>query len=170
MDKTPDVPVGRPSLGRLLYTAALTLVFLVIVAIWWRAWLTGETSPASLTAWQWVKIGFEHAMVVAGLYLSVVLQQQLFFARSSPLYTATYVDDFRRLGDRANSSRGSDPLFQRRCRDALSNFCCCRSSHSPETIEALARLTTPALGVFDGVAPAGSWQLPSKQRPGTFRP
>ena len=56
-----------PGWGHILAMVALTGVFVYKTAWWWLDVAGGSAVPGSMTTWQWVRVVFWHAAVVAGV-------------------------------------------------------------------------------------------------------
>ena len=70
----------RPGLVQLVIFAVLTVLFAARAIVWWIEIATGKTAFADMTAWAWLKIGFYHVGVVAGVAAVV----EMLRARAQP--------------------------------------------------------------------------------------
>jgi hypothetical protein len=70
----------RPGLVQVVIFSVLTVVFATRAVLWWIAVATGTTVVGDMTAWAWVKVGFYHVAVVAG----VVAIVEMLRARARP--------------------------------------------------------------------------------------
>jgi hypothetical protein len=67
MSEAPVAQPTRPGAVSIAITAVLTVLFAIRSVLWWIAVYAGTTTFGDMTAWQWLKVGFYHVAVVAGL-------------------------------------------------------------------------------------------------------
>jgi hypothetical protein len=67
VSEAPVPRTERPGRVQVVITSLLVVLFATKAVLWWYAVLTGTTAVADMTAWGWLKIGFYHVAVVAGV-------------------------------------------------------------------------------------------------------
>ena len=67
MSEQPVSQPARPGPMSYVITVVLLSIFAVRTARWWAAVAGGKLAVESITTWGWVKIGFYHVAVLAGV-------------------------------------------------------------------------------------------------------
>lgn len=67
MGEETAAPAPRPGVARIVLVVVLTCVFAVRAGRWWAGVSAGTIVVDAMSTWAWVKIGFYHIAVLAGV-------------------------------------------------------------------------------------------------------